>query len=65
MNDAEIEAYLRKMLDDLVARIEIVFVPDKSDPFNLNKTMVWFITDPGPYEDMFIKLDLPSGSKNR
>lgn len=54
--DAEIKAALEKLFDDYMKQTEIVFVPDKSDPFNLDKTMVWFIRD-DPYADMFIKLE--------
>lgn len=56
--DTELKRELEQIFDDLMKRTKIVFVPDKKDPFNLDKTMVWFITEPDPYADIFIKLEL-------
>lgn len=59
LTDSEIKRELEQIFEDIMARTEIVFVPDKKDPFNMDKTMVWFITEPDPL-DMFIKLELPN-----
>lgn len=63
MSDAETRRIVEQWFDEIVARTEIVFVPDKDDPFNLDKTMVWFITEPDPIEETFGKLKFPDGSK--
>jgi hypothetical protein len=51
LTNAELKKELEKMFD----KIEIHIIPDKKDPFNLDKAMVWFFTEPGPYDGLFIK----------
>lgn len=54
-SDEEIERELEAIFNDYMKQTQIIFQPDPTDPFNLDKTMVWFIHD-DPYADMFIKL---------
>jgi hypothetical protein len=47
---------IRKALEDCLGKTEIVIVPNKDEPFNLDKAMVWFMREPDPYEGLYIKL---------
>lgn len=55
-SDEEVKKQVENALQRMMDETEIVFVPDKNDPFNLDKTMVYFIRD-DPYANMFIKLE--------
>lgn len=62
-SDEELKRQIEAIFDDYMKHTEIVFQPDPSDPFNLDKTMVWFIRD-DPYADMFIKLRPKDGTES-
>lgn len=50
-----VKEFYNKIFDELSNRIEIEIVPDKDEPYNLNKAMVYTIYDPGPSEGIFLK----------
>lgn len=62
MNDeAKARKRAKEFFEGLLEKIDITIVPNKEDPFNLDKAMVYFITEPDPYEGLFIyRFDSPS-----
>jgi hypothetical protein len=51
----QVKKILEELFKDICNRTEITIVPDKNDPYNLDKAMVYMITEPDPYAGLYLK----------